>query len=206
MRRLTILLGIAAAVILAANRNTAAISIATCPAVGDATGCAVVIDISPLALGSPSVATSPSIPAGLFFYTFPGGFIDPVGDDPLIGVTNDTSSTVDAITLTGPGIFAFDGDGLCSGSWTGTPTGCPFDLTLYAGPGTSFSGYDSLGNVGVVNFTGGLAPGASAYFSLQDAPTGGNPGSAIPEPASFLLLGTALSGLSGVLRKRIWKA
>jgi hypothetical protein len=41
--------------------------------------------------------------------------------------------------------------------------------TTYEGPNTSFSIVDE--NHGTVNFTGGLAPGASTYFSLKGPPS-----------------------------------
>jgi hypothetical protein len=70
-------------------------------------------------------------------------------------------------------IFAFDGDGLCScvnsnggEGFQPPPAGCPFGPTIYEGPSTSFT----IGNEneGIVNFLEGtIAPGHSAYFSLE---------------------------------------
>ncbi len=98
-------------------------------------------------------------------------------------------------------------DGIC-GYWPGTnihispapPTtngqSCPFGPTLYEGPNTSFSNIDDATNSGVpdssgtVNFTNGLPPGSSAYFSLEDAPTDA---SLITVTPSYNLTASALS-------------
>jgi hypothetical protein len=52
------------------------------------------------------------------------------------------------------------------------PAGCPFGPTTYEGPNTSFSNISPDTTTGTVNFTGGLAAGATAYFSLEDKLTG----------------------------------
>ncbi len=102
--------------------------------------------------------------------------------DQLVGVLNDSSSTVTSLTLTGNNIFGFDGKGLCSDSKNGepgfrpAPAGCPFGETGYEGPDTSFSGYleedlDEDANDGTVNFENGtIEAGKSAYFTLVGAP------------------------------------
>jgi len=135
-----------------------------CPAVGLDTSCAILIVVEP--------------GGSLVSYTDPSqGPFDGI-EDTLIGVQNDSKSTVTGIALQGttfPGIFEFDGDGLCSGFNEGgeegfnpPPAGCPFGPTTYEGPGTSFTIVN--GNEGEVNFTeGGLAPGKSTYFSLEGA-------------------------------------
>ncbi len=93
-------------------------------------------------------------------------------EDTLIGVQNNSTVTINSIPISGPGIFGFDGDGLCSGTdGNGNPftppAGCPFGTTGYEGPNTSFTITDA--NDGVVNFPGGLAAGQSTYFSLEGA-------------------------------------
>jgi hypothetical protein len=70
-------------------------------------------------------------------------------------------------------LSGFDGDGICSGdygSWNGS-SGCPYGPTGYEGPGTSFVTDPSLPDSAEVDFTGGLAPGKTAYFSLEGALT-----------------------------------
>jgi hypothetical protein len=87
----------------------------------------------------------------------------PQGDteDTLMGVTNNSSKTVWSIFVSGSEPFAFDHDfGLSKG-----PTG-------YEGPGVTFTIIDP--GHGYVNFTGGLAPGKSAYFGLEGAPNAEN--------------------------------
>jgi hypothetical protein len=95
------------------------------------------------------------------------------GDDTLVGIVNDSSAAVKAVTVSGPGsgLSGFDGDGICSGAygtWTGS-SGCPYGSTGYEGPGTSFVTTASLPDSAEVDFTAGLAPGKQAYFSLEGA-------------------------------------
>jgi hypothetical protein len=134
-----------------------------CPAVGFDSSCAVLIEVTKSGeLQSFSDSTQ--------------GPFDGI-EDTLIGVQNNSSSTVTSIALkTGElsiPIFAFDGDGLCSGVNSGggagfrpPPEGCPFGPTGYEGPHTSFS--ITTENEGSVNFgEGTIASGKSAYFSLE---------------------------------------
>jgi hypothetical protein len=95
------------------------------------------------------------------------------GDDTLAGIVNNSARSVAAVTVSGPGsdLSGFDGDGICSGSygtWNGS-AGCPYGSTGYEGPGTSFVVDPSLPDSAEVDFTAGLAPGKSAYFSLEGA-------------------------------------
>ena len=85
-------------------------------------------------------------------------------DDTLVGVVNASPVTVDAVTVTGTGtgLAGFDGDGLCAF------LGCSYGPTGYEGPGTSFVTASSLPDSAEVDFTGGLAPNATAYFSLEN--------------------------------------
>ena len=134
-----------------------------CPAIGFDSSCAVLFTINPD--GSVTKDTDPSQPP-----------YDGV-EDSLIGVQNNTAvRTIPRLTLAGGGIFGFDGDGLCSvkndsgnAGFVAPPAACPFGPTGYEGPNTTFSIVDE--NNGTVNFTGGLAAGASAYFSLEEPPS-----------------------------------
>jgi RHS repeat-associated protein len=122
-----------------------------CPAVGGATSCQALVVMSNSGV---SVLTDLNAPV----------FGD--GEDALIGVQNNSTGTVSSITLQGPGLFGFDGDGLCD--TLPAPNGCPFGPTHYEGPGVSFNSVD--GNTGTVTFTPALAPGATAYFTLEATP------------------------------------
>jgi RHS repeat-associated protein len=91
-------------------------------------------------------------------------------DDTLIGVVNDSSKSVGSLQLSSnTNLFGFDSDGLCTFSLV--QPGCPFGATGYEGPNTSFSNISPDASGGVVNFTTPLAPGATAYFSLEEALT-----------------------------------
>ncbi|MGD1105219.1 MAG: hypothetical protein ABSA59_24505 [Terriglobia bacterium] len=177
-----------------------------CPAttlqIGDATGCEI---ITVGTGGSLSFSTTPGSPV-----IFLGG-----SDDPLVEVINNSGYTLSSLDLTGTGVFAFNGDGLCSGGYMNTPDFCPNPLDdsdgFYAGPTTFFSADPggagglppSTGTFGYVNFVGGLPNEGETYFSLEDVPYGGTPvGAAEPDSAQLLLLATALSGL-GMFVKRL---
>ena len=129
---------------------------AQCPAIGnDSTGCGLLIDIAND--GSISIGDSGQGP-------YDGS------DDTLIGVQNDSPIKVGSLTLTGTGLppFAFDGDGLCSGSFSGTPGGCPFGPSGYEGPGVTYTNVSADQQTGTVNFNPPIPPGGSAYFSLEN--------------------------------------
>jgi hypothetical protein len=182
VKKLGMSLAVAVAVILFAGQRASASS---CPAVGLDTDCGVILTVGPG--GSVSlVATGQPL------------FFDPIGqDDVLVGLVNDSGAPLTSLFLTGNGIFAFDGDGMCNLGY-GVP-GCPYDSTQYAGPDNTFSGYNSAGNFGFVNFTTPIPNGGTTYFSLENLPS---PSSSIPEPASLLLFGTGLSGLGGLMRRK----
>lgn len=87
-------------------------------------------------------------------------------DDTLVGVVNNSRSSVPAITVTGKGtgLSLLDGDGLC----TFVSGGCPYGPTGYEGPGTTLVTNPALPDSAEVDFSGtGLARGASTYFSLE---------------------------------------
>jgi hypothetical protein len=91
------------------------------------------------------------------------------GDDTLIGIQNNSAQPVPAITAFGPGgLFAFDGDGLCT--FSGAPPSCSSAVTGYEGPGTSFITDPANSADGEIDFAGmGLAPHSATYFSLEGA-------------------------------------
>ncbi len=66
----------------------------------------------------------------------------------------------------------FTGDGYCNASQlagSANASGPDPNGSDYQGPTTSFSNISADTASGVVNFNGGLAPGASTYFSLEDS-------------------------------------
>ena len=111
-------------------------------------------------------------------------------DDTLVGILNNSSSPVPAITVSGPGsgLAGFDGDGICTYAAGGISNlnGPGFagdsycdaqqlagtDPEDYAGPDNSYTlDPNSLDDV-EVDFAGtGLAPGSTTYFSLEGALT-----------------------------------
>jgi N-acetylmuramoyl-L-alanine amidase len=121
--------------------STEAQAIGNCPPIGASPSCSVLITINPN--GSLRFQTDPSV-----------GPFDGI-EDTLVGVQNLSGATVFGISLSGNGIFGFDGDGAVNGN--------------YAGPGTSFSVIDA--NTGTVNFDNGLPNSGFLWFSLEGAPS-----------------------------------
>lgn len=163
----------------------------TCPAIGFANDCDLTLTVNSNLTITATVTGQPAY--------------DGV-EDQLVGVVNNSSITVTSINLTGSNIFGFDGDGAgepgtgCLASTPAPnpcPTGGPFGSTGYEGPGTSFSITDN--NDGTVLFKPGIAPGGTAWFSLEETASaniqGGGVNNATPEPASMLLVGSGLVGL-----------
>src|SRR5437868_8343296 len=97
-----------------------------CPAIGLNTSCEVLIVVN--ANGTASVLFDPS-----------QGPYDG-SDDSLVGVLNNSASSVGNIPITsGADVFGFDGDGICDDTIQPHPAGCPFGATGYEGPGTTFT-------------------------------------------------------------------
>jgi hypothetical protein len=134
-------------------------------------------------------------------------------EDILVGVLNNSSSTVPNLSLSGSGIFGLDGDGVCTFTFPGNgycstnANGAssisgqdPFD---YYGPTSTYTNFSS-GNSGTVNFTPPIAAGGSAFFSLEGIPSatlgvtvapGGGGTTPIPTPALSVWAGLLLGGL-----------
>ena len=168
-----------------------------CPAVGANTGCAVLITLNPG--GSATVTVDGS-----------QGPYDQ-SEDTLIGVLNNSGSSIGSLPISGSDIFGFDGDGMCSSSYgaagncsKGLNQGDPYD---YAGDFVTYSITNA--DAGSVNFVGGLGSGQSTYFSLEEPPTVnltvGPPTPNAPEPATLGLMtgsGFLLLGFSRLRKKR----
>jgi RHS repeat-associated protein len=139
-----------------ASAGTPTVPFTECPAVGFDTSCGLLIDVTNVGL---TVLQDPS-----------QGPYDG-GDDTLVGVINQSNKTLGHLFLASDDdIFGFDGDGICAPEFDVSP-GCPFGPTGYEGPGTSFAEISPDDTSGVVSFTNGVAPGGTAYFSLEEALT-----------------------------------
>ena len=157
-----------------------------CPAVGADTSCGLLLDVTD---------------AGVIVLEDPSQGPYDGSDDTLVGVLNQSSTAIEDLTLesTAP-IFAFDGDGICSGLYGSIP-GCPFGPTGYEGPGTAFVDIAPNFTSGGVTFSGGVPPGATAYFSLE-APLSA---SSIISP-SYVALGDSVAAGEGIGYGWYWNA
>lgn len=176
----------------------ASTSFGQCPAVNaDTSGCEFLITITSASggVGTNFTVTASSPDLG----PYDGS------DDTLVGVLNSTSSAITSLGLTSnTNIFGFDGDGACSGSY-GTITGCAgsTDPNGYAPVGVTFSNISTDTTTGTVNFSPGLAPGGTQWFSLEEALSASQimPSSA-PEPAPVAMLSIGLGAVVFCLRRR----
>ena len=154
---LACLILIAAAAVAATGALASSPPFTECPAVGVDTSCGVLIDVT-------DSGATVSVDSTQHPYDN--------SEDTLVGIINDSSHPLVSVSLSATGIFGFDGDGICSASYSSFSGGaCPFlDSTYaYGGPGITFHVTDS--NDGVVELYAptGLAPGHSTYFSLEEA-------------------------------------
>ena len=162
---------------------------ASCPAVGFATGCNWIITIN----GDGSVG----VQQVLGVRSYDGS------EDVLVGVVNDSNALVSSVTLTGTDAFGFDGDGICTYSFTGdsycsTGQSSGQDNSVgasYDGPINTFTIADV--NDGTVNFTTPLVPGplGATYFSLEEAPNVS--GASAVLASDITVTGLAVAGTEG---------
>ncbi|MEV4517069.1 RHS repeat-associated core domain-containing protein [Dactylosporangium sp. NPDC049525] len=129
-----------------------------CPAVGAATGCAVLLEVT--GDGRAAIRADPD--------QFP---FDGSSGATLVGVLNSSPAPVRALTLAADTeLFAFTGGGICAGHDPPTPRGCRFGDTGFEGPGVEFTGVGADRRTGTVRFDRPIRQGGTAYFALAQSP------------------------------------
>ena len=143
--------GLSAPLVSAAPTVAPAPPFTACPAVGVSPSCRILVVVNPDR--TLSVYQDPSV-----------GTYDN-DDDTLVGILNASATPVESVILLSPGsrLGQLDGDGLC----TFSVPGCPFGPTGYEGPNTRIITNPALLDAAEIVFIGGLAPSATAYFSLE---------------------------------------
>lgn len=124
---------------------------AQCPAVGNDTGCGILITITNQGATVSMTGQGP---------------YDGV-DDTLVGVVNNSRLPVSSLQLQSSlDIFGFDGDGIDSYGVTGNGS----DSTGYGGPNAYFTNISADQTSGTVNFITPIAAnGGTGFFSLENA-------------------------------------
>jgi hypothetical protein len=97
-------------------------------------------------------------------------------EDIIVGIQNNSSSTVSSLTLTGAGIFGLEGDGICIYTFAGSSYCSPAQIAGtdpedYYGPTSTYTNIGTNGNSGTVNFNPAIPAGGSTYFSLEGQPS-----------------------------------
>ena len=165
-----------------------------CPVITDNTGGAGASDCNVLLTINADGTVTGTNPSGTSNYDG--------SDDAMIGILNNTSTTLNHFLIHGSSSYGgsfggMDGDGICqtsrfSGAACATsPQNTTFD---YAPDGITLTAINATD--GYVDIAGGLAPGAGLYFSLEAPASINSITLSVPEPASIALFGSALAALA----------
>ncbi len=187
-----------------------AASFTECPPVGnDTNGCELLLTVT--SVNSSDVATGFNVTTA----SPDQGPFDGI-EDTLIGVLNSSGGTLKSVAITGgvgSGVFGFDGDGACIGTYSPSPTAaqCGGSFTStdpndYESASATFANISPSLDSGTVLVGGssGLANTGTAWFDLEGQISAGqiapNP---VPEPSSLSMFAFGLVGAAGLLRRKV---
>jgi hypothetical protein len=152
---------------------------------GSATGCGVIITVTAVDDSGNATAFTISVPGNGNPYDSPPFAMEgDSSDDTLVGIINNSTGSLSAITLTSAnttfgGAFNFGSDGPCDFAAfheLGRPSDCPSEGSLgetgYEGPDSSFGTCDGpCPTTRTVFFTTPLEQRASTWFALEGTPS-----------------------------------
>jgi hypothetical protein len=184
-------LGAGVAMLVAGAASSGAGATPMCPSIGSGSGCAYVITVNP----NGTVSIAPGADPAPFDGNGRGE-----GDDVMVGVVNDSNAITSSITLSSSSssndIFGFDGDEICTYTFTSPvssnycetngPNGGPSFTTTRGGKVVGIDPYNAEGpdntftNIvttkgcackGTISFDTPLLPQGTTFLSLETPPT-----------------------------------
>ncbi len=206
------------AIVLAAAALTTSVARADDLFVGSQTGlCCFNVDLHQVDTNNVQVTVSLTNGAQYFVDTGSGqhpGFAFSLAGDPTISITGLSSPWVSSdvhltsVTTNGPAVGTFDYFIDNPGPGGSQHNGGPLSFNVFDASGISFndfianpSGYFFVADIQAANGDTGL----SAISGVGVQTTGGG-GPSVPEPSTWMLLGTGMAGVAGMLRRRLLSA
>jgi hypothetical protein len=116
-------------------------------------------------------------------------------EDTYFGVVNNSSRTISSFNLSSPTqtIAGFDGDGIGSAAYLNVTNAFDTSSGAYGGADAWFTNINAGLTALTVNFIGGIAPGSTGYFSLEEQVSISQ--LATPEASTWAMMMLGFAGL-----------